>query len=149
MEIKKYIAKIIENGLHDDMVKLSNMLDEAILKLKVYDKECFKEYKKELIGMAYNYKFNEEMANEIVEKMYPLGEYWDLSTTSSLKNDYGIATDDYSFYIVMNSLANDYGSVIDKDDTDTYVKMANLFINDEDAVKDKVWKYFTTIPKED
>ena len=47
----------------------------------------------------------------------------------------------------MNSLANDYGSVIDKDDTDTYVKMANSFINDEDAVKDKVCKYFTTIPK--
>ena len=64
----------------------------------------FKEYKKELIGMAYNYKFNEEMASEIVEKMCPLGEYWDLSTTSSLKNDYGIVTDDYSFYIVMNSL---------------------------------------------
>ena len=149
MEIKKYIAKIIENGSHDDMVKLSNMLDETILKLKVYDKECFKEYKKELIGMAYNYKFNEEMASEIVEKMCPLGEYWDLATTSSLKNDYGIVTDDYSFYIVMNSLANDYGSVIDKDDTDTYVKMANSFINDDDAVKDKVWKYFTTIPKED
>lgn len=29
------------------------------------------------------------------------------------------------------------------------VKMANAFINDEDAKKDKVWTYFNTIPKED
>jgi hypothetical protein len=25
--------------------------------------------------------------------------------------------------------------------------MAYAFINDEDAIKDKVWKYFITIPK--
>lgn len=56
---------------------------------------------------------------------------------------------DYDFYIVMNSMINDYNEVIDKDDIETYVKMSNAFINDEDAVKNKVWKYYTTIVKED
>ena len=55
--------------------------------------------------------------------------------------------DDVDFYIVMNSLVNDYGKVIDKEDTNTYAKMARSFILDEDAKKNKVWIYFTKIVK--
>ena len=47
----------------------------------------------------------------------------------------------------MNSLVNDYGKVIDKEDTNTYAKMARSFILDEDAKKNKVWIYFTKIVK--
>ena len=63
----------------------------------------------------------------------------------NLKDDYDI--DDVDFYIVMNSLVNDYGKVIDKEDTNTYAKMARSFILDEDAKKNKVWIYFTKIVK--
>ena len=72
-----------------------------------------------------------------------------MSTTNSIKSQYGINADDYDFYIVINSLVNDYYNIISKDDVEIYVKMANAFINDEDAKKDKVWTYFNTIPKED
>ena len=149
MKIKEYIAKIIVNGDQKDMEELSEMLDESIMKLKIYDQECYKKYKTKLLGMAYNYKFDEEMAKEIVENMKPLSEVWDLNTTNSVKAEYGINANDYDFYIVMNSMINDYNEVIDKDDIETYVKMSNAFINDEDAVKNKVWKYYTTIVKED
>ena len=149
MKIKEYIAKIIVNGDQKDMEELSEMLDESIMKLKIYDPECYKKYKTKLLGMAYNYKFDEEMSKEIVENMKPLSEVWDLNTTNSVKAEYGINANDYDFYIVMNSMINDYNEVIDKDDIETYVKMSNAFINDEDAVKNKVWKYYTTIVKED
>lgn len=149
MKIKEYIAKIIVNGDQKDMEELSEMLDESIMKLKIYDPECYKKYKTKLLGMAYNYKFDEEMAKEIVENMKPLSEVWDLNTTNSVKAEYGINANDYDFYIVMNSMINDYNEVIDKDDIETYAKMSNAFINDEDAVKNKVWKYYTTIVKED
>lgn len=149
MKIKEYIAKIIVNGDQKDMEELSEMLDESIMKLKVYDPECYKKYKTKLLGMAYNYKFDEEMAKEIVENMKPLSEVWNLNTTNSVKAEYGINANDYDFYIVMNSMINDYNEVIDKDDIETYAKMSNAFINDEDAVKNKVWKYYTTIVKED
>ena len=142
MKIKEYIAKIIVNGDQKDMEELSEMLDESIMKLKIYDPECYKKYKTKLLGMAYNYKFDEEMAKEIVENMKPLSEVWDLNTTNSVKAEYGINANDYDFYIVMNSMINDYNEVIDKDDIETYVKMSNAFINDEDAVKNKVWKYY-------
>jgi len=148
-KIKNYIEMIVNNGNKEDMECLSDMLTEVIdiLKDEHYDK--YEKYKMKLYGMAYGYKFDEDMAHEIVEEMRPLGEYWDMKTTSSVKNQYGLNIDDYVFYVVMNSLANDYQNAISLDEVETYVKMAVAFIDDEDAVKNKVWKYFTTIAKRD
>ena len=145
--IKKYIKMIVDNGKQEDMECLSDMLSDVIYMLKSDHYDKYEKYKMKLYGMAYNYKFNDEMAHEIVENMKPLGEFWDLKTTTNVKNQYNINVDEYAFYVVMNSLANDYHNVISTDEVETYAKMAYAFINDEDAKNDKVWKYFTTIPK--
>lgn len=145
--IKKYIDKIVENGKSEDMEKLSEILEEAIYCLKDYDIDKYKKYKNKLMGLAYNYKFDEEMAKEIVEDMKPLGEYWNLETIKQVKEQNNIEIDSYDLYVVMNSMANDYGNIIDKEDVGTYIKMTEAFINDEDAVEHKVWKYFTKIAK--
>ena len=149
MKIKKMLEVIIDKGKTEDMYKLNDMLDELICDLKEKQPKLYKEYKMKLMGMAYDYKFDEDMAIEIVNNMKPLGEYWDYDTTSKVKRDYDINATDCDFYVVMNSLVNDYSKIIDKEDVETYVKMANAFINDDDAKKDKVWIYFTKIPKED
>lgn len=149
MKIKKMLEVIIDKGKTEDMYKLNDMLDELICDLKEKQPKLYKEYKMKLMGMAYDYKFDEDMAIEIVNNMKPLGEYWDYETTSKVKRDYDINATDCDFYVVMNSLVNDYNKIIDKEDAETYVKMANAFINDEDAKKDKIWIYFTKIPKED
>ena len=149
MKIKKMLEIIIDKGKSEDMYALNDMLDELICDLKEKQPKLYKEYKMKLMGMAYDYKLDENMAMEIVNNMKPLGEYWDYDTTSKVKKDYGVNATDCDFYVVMNSLVNDYSKVIDKEDVETYVKMANAFINDDDAKKDKVWVYFTKIPKED
>lgn len=149
MKIKKMLEVIIDKGKTEDMYKLNDMLDELICDLKEKQPKLYKEYKMKLMGMAYDYKIDEDMAMEVVNNMKPLGEYWDYDTTSKVKRDYGVNATDCDFYVVMNSLVNDYSKIIDKDDVETYVKMANAFINDEDAKKDKVWIYFTKIAKED
>ena len=149
MKIKKMLEIIIDKGESEDMYALNDMLDELICDLKEKQPKLYKEYKMKLMGMAYDYKLNDDMAMEIVNNMKPLGEYWDYNTTSKVKKDYGVNATDCDFYVVMNSLVNDYSKVIDKEDVETYVKMANAFINDDDAKKDKVWVYFTKIPKED
>lgn len=146
MKIKEYIAKIVSNGKEEDMEELSEMLDETIIKLKSYSPECYKKYKMKLFGMAYDYKFDKELAEEMVHKMKPIGEKWSLETIMDLKDKY--TTDYCDFYVVINSLANDYGEIINTEDIDTYIKMANAFIHDGDAIEHKVWKYFTTIPKD-
>lgn len=149
MKIKKMLEVIIEKNNINDMYKLNDMFDNLICDLKETNPRLYKEYKMELMGIAYNYKLDENMVKEIVYNMKPLGEYWSYETTSKIKNEYNLNADDNDFYVVMNSLVNDYNKVIDKEDVETYVKMANAFINDEDAVKDKIWVYYTKIPKED
>lgn len=146
-KIKKYIEMIVDNGKKEDMECLSDMLSDVIYMLKDEHYDKYEKYKMKLYGMAYGYKFNEEMAKEIVDEMKPYGEYWDYKTTTNVKNEYNLNIDDCSFYVVMNSLVNDYHDAINPDEVEVYVKMAYAFINDEDATKDKVWKYFTTIPK--
>jgi len=47
----------------------------------------------------------------------------------------------------MNSAFNDYNDLF-KDNVDWYAKFAKDFIEDEDAVDDKVYFYFTMIPRE-
>ena len=45
-------------------------------------------------------------------------------------------------YIVMNSLYNDYGNIINKDDVNTYIRLAHAWLDDEDGKNNKVWWYF-------
>lgn len=145
--IRKYIEKIGESKNIEDMKKLGDMLSDLIYDTKDSHPEIYKKYKNKLMGMAYDYKFDEEMAHEIVENMKPLGEYWNLETINGVKTNYDLKEDLYDLYVVMNAMANDYGEIISLEDVDTYVRLSEAFINDEDAVEHKVWKYFTKLVK--
>lgn len=149
MKIKQMLDIIIDKGKTKDMVKLNDMLDELICDLKEQKPKLYKEYKMKLMGMAYDYNFTKDMAEEIVYGMKPYGEVWDYDTTNEIKRQWNIQANDINFYLVMNSMINDYYKVIDKEDTETYAKLVNAFINDEDAIKNKIWVYFCKIPKED
>lgn len=138
--IRKYIEKIGENRNIEDMKKLGDMLAEIIYATKESHPDLYKKYKTKLIGMAYNYQIDKELAHEIVEDMKPLGEYWSMDTIASvIGNDMHRLED---MYVVMNSLANDYQNVINLDDTTTYVNMAHAWLDDVDAKEHKLWKYF-------
>ena len=138
--IRKYIEKIGENGNIEDMNKLGDMLTDIIYDTKESHPEIYKKYKKKLMGMAYNYEIDEELAHEIVEDMKPLGEYWSMDTIKSAIGDDKHRLVD--MYVVMNSLANDYQNIISLEDAETYIKMAHAWLDDEDAKKHKLWKYF-------
>lgn len=148
MQINSYIEKIVNNGKPEDMEELSEILEDLMYIVKDYDEDCYEKYKMKLYGMAYNYKFTKEMAEEIVENMKPRAEIWDYETTNSVKNQYGLNNiNQEDFYLVINSLGNDYADVISIEEVDTYVKMAKAWIEDKDAKEDKTWIYFTKIPK--
>ena len=97
--------------------------------------------------MAYGNTLSKEMAEKIVNNMKPYGKKWTLNQTMDIQEKYGLdrlkSTD---FFVVMNSAYNDYNDIFD-DKLDLYVKFAEDFINDEDAVDGKVLIYFTTIAK--
>jgi hypothetical protein len=138
--MKEYIEKIVANGKQEDMDCLSDILVDSLYKIKEFDYNDFKKYKIKIKGMAYNYQIDDELAQEIVRDMKPLGEYWDMQTIQSV-----IGNDNHrlcDMYVVMNSLANDYQSIISLDDAETYVKMARAWLDDIDGKTNKVWWYF-------
>lgn len=86
----------------------------------------------------------EARARTLINNMTPMGMKWELAETETLRNDQSIRPVD--FWIVMNSAYNDYHDLF-AENLDYYVKYTNNFIKDEDAVDDKVYYYFTMIPK--
>lgn len=146
MDIEKIIQRIIDNGNVDDMHELSDILEDVLEELQNYDKEYYKKYEMDLYEMAYGCVLNEEMAKEIVSKMRPYSEKWSIEETSRIQQQYGLNFRNNDFYVVMNSAYNDFKDIFN-DNIEMYVRYTNDFINDEDASKDKVYIYFTTIPK--
>ena len=147
MEIDDYIERIIEKGDIRDMNTLSDILEELMKVIKEYDTECYKKYEMELYKMAYGNTLSKELAEKIVNKMKPYGEKWTMNETMDIQERYGLDRIKSSdFYIVLNSAYNDFNNLFG-DDIDMYVRYAEDFINDEDAVDGKVFLYYTTIPR--
>lgn len=83
------------------------------------------------------------------------GETWTFEEIEELAEKHGIPKQEkklVEFYAVMNMLASDYYKVAEKFDVledEFFVCMAKAFINDKDAVPDKVAMYYECIAKKD
>lgn len=146
MDIEEIIQVIVDNGRIEDMHKLSDILEDTIEILEQYYPDKYKKYEMKLYEMAYGCVLNEEMAKEIVSKMRPYGEKWTIEETSNIQRDYGLNFREPDFYIVMNDMYNNNNDLYG-DNVEKYVRLTNNFINDEDANPDKVFLYYTIIPK--
>ena len=147
MHIKGYLTKIIEKGKQEDMEKLSVMLDEAIHKVKECDNDWFEEKCMELYVMAYGKTLTEDKARDIIINMQPYHMHWSLEETKQVQSQYSLESiRDIDFWIVMNSAYNDYKDLFGED-LEMYIKYTTNFIKDKDAKDDKVFLYYTTIPK--
>ena len=147
MDIDDYIERIIEKGDIRDMNTLSDILEELMKVVKDYDTECYKKYEIELYKMAYGNTLSKELAEKIVNKMKPYGEKWTMNETMDIQERYGLDRIKSSdFYTILNSAYNDFNNLFG-DDIDMYVRYTEDFINDEDAVEDKVFIYYTTLVK--
>ena len=83
------------------------------------------------------------------------GETWTFEEIEEIAEKHGIPKQEkklVEMYAVMNMLASDYYEVAEKFDVlndDFFVCMAKAFIDDKDAVKDKVAAYYEYIVKKD
>lgn len=147
MSIKEYLLKIIEKGKQEDMEELGEILDKAIYKVKDCDPEWYKKKCMKLYSMAYGNVLTEEMAKSIIEKMEPYHMHWSLEKTRQVQTQNGLNNiRDIDFWVVMNSAYNDFHDLFDEN-IEMYVRYAKNFIIDKDGKEDKVFLYFTTIPK--
>ena len=145
--IKKMIEKIVDDGSVEEMHELSDVLQDLMKIVQNYSPEKYKEYEICLYKMAYGSNFTPDMAQDIVSRMQPYGEHWNMEQTRQVQDEYGMQhLNPIDFYIVLNSAYNDYRELF-RDNMDMYVKFTQLFMEDEDGKKDKVFLYFTKIPK--
>jgi hypothetical protein len=146
MEIEEYINKIIDNNKKEDMEKLSDMLEDILCKIKEYDYDKYKCYKMKLYELAVGKKLNEDMAMNWVKSMTPVGLYWTIDETTNAMHQMGYNCNEIDFFISANMMMNDYRDIT-KDNEELALKMAYDFLNDEDAVENKLYEYWKHIPK--
>lgn len=147
MDIEKCIKQIVDTGTNEDMHELSDMLEDSIEDIKEYDENKYKEYEMKLYKLANGNVLNLEMAEEIVSNMKPYRMRWSIEETNQLQREYGLNNiNEIDFFVVINSAYNDYKDIFG-DNIENYIKFTIDFIEDEDAKKDKIFLYFTLIPK--
>ena len=96
-----------------------------------------------------HHSFTEEDAKEWVQSMNPPAK-WTMEQTTSVMNFHGFHYDPCAFWVVMNVLYSDYGKTIAKhnlDKPEVWASLANDFLQDADAVPDKLARYWRDIVK--
>lgn len=76
------------------------------------------------------------------------GPHWSMEQTNKVMQDYKVECDPVEFWVVMNSIYSDYCEALKKNNAsmlETYVCLAQAWINDKDAVSDKAAAYFTYV----
>ena len=94
------------------------------------------------------YYIDEEEAHHIVKMFKPYGEVYSISAIKEFLEKKGIYPEDnclIRYYLVMNMMYNDYKAVQETyglDANEFFYMMTKMFIEDIDAPKRKVEKYF-------
>lgn len=144
---KIYTDKIVEKGDKNSMIELGCIFNEAMDHIKMCDHDLYDDLEEDMYEIIYGERFTEDRARDIITDMRPYGMKKTLEESKRMMSQHGITSiDPIDFWIVINSMMNDYYDIFGEDD-EMYVKLTKHFINDEDAGEHKVYKYFTKIPK--
>lgn len=153
MKAKEYVWKILEE---DNEAKEKEMMDivfKAVKHVKHCDKKLYENIEMELYVLCYGYHLTDEICKEWVSHMEnedgTKGEHWNIDETNSVARQYKIDLDKcthYEWYATLNMMYSDYyGSV--SNDVNSYVRLAQAFLNDDDAKPHKLFNYYMHIVK--
>ena len=99
-------------------------------------------------------EFDEDTAKEWTRTMKNAdgsrGAHWTMDQTTQVMRQYNINCDPVEFFTVMNIIYSDYSSVLKKfgaNSVEVYANLAKAWLEDEDAVPDKLQTYYECIVK--
>lgn len=145
METKMYLKKIITSDNENKKEEVMDLFCELMSEIE--DKDYHEEMERRIYEISEGKVLNEEKARHLIEHMKPFGMKWEMNDTETVRNNYGFNDiRPVDFWITMNSAYNDYNDIF-KDNIEMYARYSKDFIQDEDAVEDKVYYYFSMIPK--
>ena len=132
------LSKIEKEDLEDIVCEMLEDIKEH--NLSIYDK-----YTDILDDILYG--IDEEEAVDIVHSFKPNGEAFSKARVKEILHRLGKSEDCYlDYYMTMNMIYNDFKPYAESkrlDIQDFCIEMSKLFINDIDAPKHKVSKYFS------
>lgn len=109
------------------------------------------------MGMASSHqmpKFDKEMAEEWVGHMQnedgTKGEHWSIEQAKKIMDQNNINCDPYEFYAAINAMYSDFYKICKKHGVSNiafYADLAKAFIDDPDAVDDKLAAYYFYVVK--
>lgn len=144
---KVLINEIISSKDLEKYNKLGELFIDEIDFIKDKDYNEYETIEDILYEIAEGRILNEEKSKHIIENMKPYGMHWTLEQTESVRKENSLTSvRPIDFWIVMNMAYNDYHELFNENLED-YVKYSKLFILDSDAEEDKVYTYFTEIPR--
>ncbi len=96
--------------------------------------------------------FTQDMAKDWVKRMRgadgSTGEHWSMEQIKKLASQRGAKKEAHELYAIMNALHSDYGTVLRKygvEAPEAYLELAEAWLNDVDAVEDKLMLYYKCI----
>lgn len=144
--------------MHKKLMKLSEcnmleLLEKMFDDLKEYNMtEIYDKYMDEIDDIVYC--IPDDKAKEIVKRMQPYGEMFSMDIVKNMLIANAVPCENKSvvrYYLCMNMYANDARQVAEENNMPLEkfcFIMAKTFINDIDACKHKVEKYFMDIVSE-
>lgn len=145
MITREKICKEIENTLEHGRMTSQSVTDLAAL-YYIQDRMGEGEHRK---GM------DTETAREWISHMRnadgSTGEHWTLEQTSKVLLDKGLSCPATEFYATINMMWSDYAKVAEKfgvNNLDFWSAMAAAFLEDKDAVSDKLIRYYSSVVAE-
>jgi hypothetical protein len=111
--------------------------------LKDYNREWYDKFYEEAESIIYY--IDDDCSHKIVGAMLPYGQRWSMDEIAEYLRGRGIMEHIKCYYLVMNMMYNDYSRTARQYNLDVpefYFDLSYDFINDVDAKKHKVEKYF-------
>lgn len=100
------------------------------------------------MSMPMTYEVAMDWMDELENADGSRGAHWTMAQTKEVQEKKGIRLDPVEFFAAMNMMYSDYCKIAKRynvNTSDFYASMAKAFLEDKDAVPDKLMKYYECI----
>lgn len=140
---KELIDKYVDNSSEEEMRMLTCKMDKFIEEVREMHPEMVDKFLMK-VDLVLNPSFSKETAKLAVSKLKnkdgTTGEHWNYETTTKVLESKGYNFKPCDWYYVLNMIYSDYYKYGRSDDT--YIELANDFLEDKDGTENKAKKYF-------
>ena len=152
---KKMVATAVASNDPSLMNNINDVIDEFLCETECECSHCYWKLIRRLHCAVYGPHFDEKMAKYAVSQMMnddgTKGEHWTPTNTLAVANSSNIVFtsttfNEWDWYFTLNMMYSDYFKYL-ASNTDAYVNLAKLYLNDADVPVGKAYRYWSYVVK--